>query len=75
MEVSSKPWYTSLTLMGASLVGVAMFILPMFGQADTAQVIEASRPDIILALERIGEALGLIMVVIGRIRKRDLTVR
>ncbi len=68
----TKTWWKSLTLWGATLVGVAGILLPMIGQPDVGQAIEESKLDIASLLEKVGEVIGLAIIIYGRIRARKV---
>jgi hypothetical protein len=64
----TKPWYTSLTIWGASILGFLVFILPLFGRPEAATAVEASKTDILGLLDKVGEVIALGMVIYGRFR-------
>jgi hypothetical protein len=64
----SKPWYQSLTIWGGIVLGFLVVVLPLFGKADVAANVEASKTDIMSILAKIGEVIALAAVVYGRIR-------
>lgn len=64
----TKPWYTSLTVAGAAVVTLSLVILPLFGRQDVAEKVQAEQEGILAILTKIGEVIGLILVVIGRLR-------
>jgi len=68
--METKKWYQSLTVWGAAILTICALILPMFGQQTAAEVVQESNTDIMTILTKIGEVIGLIVVVIGRFRAK-----
>lgn len=72
--MDKKPWYQSITVWGAALVTISAVLLPMFGKPEIATTIQEQQTSIMEILTKIGEVVGLAVVIIGRFRaKTNLT--
>jgi hypothetical protein len=66
--MESKPFWQSLTLLGAAILTICSIILPAVGQANIAEILKQENQTFMDLFAGIGSVIGLILTIVGRFR-------